>query len=140
MLCLSVSLLVPLRHKASQGLLACWPIFYSKYHLSSFQLLPSNCRAARCSSFILSFSSFFTSTSSVSSAGTTTGAASAIGGDLPERVMNHTEISSNGQVYTQGLGQNAYKVECVELYMSSDLGKRDPGPHSVSNETLIILP
>lgn len=71
------------------GLFASWSISTEKYHLNSFQLLPSNCRAARCSSFILSLSSFFLSISAISSAGTITGAASAKGGDLPGRAMKH---------------------------------------------------
>lgn len=71
------------------GLFASWSISTEKYHLNSFQLLPSNCRAARCSSFILSLSSFFLSISAISSAGTITGAASARGGDLPGRAMKH---------------------------------------------------
>lgn len=62
-----------------------------KYHLSSFQLLPSNCRAARCSSFILSLSSFFFSMLSVSSGVTVMGLASATGDDLPEMAMKDTE-------------------------------------------------
>lgn len=58
-----------------------------KNHLGSFPLLPSNCRAARCSSLILSISSFLFSFWVISSAVTVTGVASAVGGDLPERTV-----------------------------------------------------
>lgn len=75
-----------------------------KYHLSSLQLLPSNCRAARCSSFILSLSSFFVSILAISSAVSTAvgvGAASRAGDDLPERATTqHLVNLQHAKVHT----------------------------------------
>lgn len=120
MLYFSIALLCVLTGKMQlEWAVGCWPtgLFSTeKNHLGSFRmLLPSNCRAARCSSLILSISSFLFSIWAISSAVTVTGAASAVGGDLPESTVGLREERAGVQGDTQLLGQDEDQAKCAGL-------------------------